>query len=117
MADFTPGPWAVVANLSGSENHKGFYIKSKKFVLAYDVIPVDEDGNEGRANAHLIAAAPDLYAALEAALPRLAHKFECGRVKPTAEWEDGGSWDFSGCNCEIRTVKAALAAARGERHV
>lgn len=65
MAKHTPGPWVYCTRLSGSENHKGYYIKSKKFVLAFEVIPVDSDGKEGKANARLIAAAPDMLAALE----------------------------------------------------
>ena len=64
-AAFTPGPWIVSSLLSGSENHRGFRIMSgdNSWALA-TVQPGDEDGNLGRANAHLIAAAPDLLAAL-----------------------------------------------------
>lgn len=68
---FTPGPWEYVPKLSGSENHKGFFIRAEKttrngkWSLA-EVQPGDEDGNLGEANARLIAAAPDLLAALVA---------------------------------------------------
>jgi hypothetical protein len=61
----TPGPWEFVAKLSGSENHKGFFIRAEKvtrngkWALA-EVQPGDEDGRLGEANARLIAAAPDL---------------------------------------------------------
>lgn len=63
MSSHTPGPWYYHALLSGSENHKGFRV-GDKFLIA-KVIPVDQDGAEGEANARLIAASPDLLKALE----------------------------------------------------
>jgi len=54
-----------VSKLTASENHRGFIIVARagraggKWALA-DVQPGDEDGNLGRANARLIAAAPEL---------------------------------------------------------
>lgn len=70
---------------------------------------------EARANAKFIVRAcnshADLLAALKAARTRLAHKLECGISLPASEWEKKGSWDFSGCNCEISIVDAAIARA------
>lgn len=69
-AKFSKGPWRVVTKLSASENHKGFSIYQSTtselglWALA-DIQPGDEDGELGRANAALIAAAPALYSALE----------------------------------------------------
>lgn len=65
---FTPGPWFSVTRLSGSENHHGFKICGNDGWALAEVMPVDEDGIEGKANAHLIAAAPELYEALETCL-------------------------------------------------
>jgi hypothetical protein len=71
-AKHTPGPWEFVPKLTASENHKGFFIRAQKatrdgkWALA-DVQPGDEDGRIGTANARLIAAAPDLLAALQVA--------------------------------------------------
>lgn len=62
----TPGPWIYSAKLSGSENHRGFGIRSTDGWALADVQPADEDGATGEANARLIAAAPDLLAALKA---------------------------------------------------
>ena len=65
----TPGPWEFVAKLTTSENHKGFLVRAEKatkngkWELA-EIQPGDEDGELGFANAALIAAAPDLLAAL-----------------------------------------------------
>ena len=63
----TPGPWVLDEKLSGSENHRGFDIWSdpKRHRVVGDVYPIDSDGIEGRANARLISAAPDLLAALQ----------------------------------------------------
>lgn len=65
-ARFTEGPWSFAARFAASENHRGFglFVKHGRLYLG-DIMPLDEDGEEGRANAHLIAAAPDLYEALE----------------------------------------------------
>lgn len=65
MAEHTPGPWEQYAKLTASENHKGFEVQdvaSQHWVAT--VGPRDMDGNEGEANARLIAAAPDLLEAL-----------------------------------------------------
>lgn len=59
----TPGPWTHYPFLSGSENHSGFGVNGNGFRLA-SAHPIDSDGNEGEANARLIAAAPELLMAL-----------------------------------------------------
>lgn len=64
----TPGPWKVSPLLSASENHRGFHIISPDGWRLAQVQPYDEDGVQGGANAQLIAAAPELLEALEAAL-------------------------------------------------
>lgn len=66
MSKHTQGPWIATAKLSASENHRGFRIMdgANTWALA-DVQPGDEDGEIGRANAHLIAAAPAMLEALE----------------------------------------------------
>lgn len=46
--------------------------------------------------------------ALEAALPRMTHRIQCYRCRPTEEWTQRGSASFDGCECEIRQVRAAL---------
>lgn len=64
---YTPGPWEQFAKLTASENHKGFDVQdvaSQHWIAT--VGPRDMDGIEGEANAHLIAAAPDLLEALMA---------------------------------------------------
>ena len=91
---FTPGPWllserAVIDNL-------GYRIHSctgepPRYGIIADVRPIDDDysGSERRANALLIAAAPDLHEAL------------CALVNNPAASD------------AIRTAKDALAKANG----
>lgn len=86
-ARFTPGPWAINPDEYGIE----FQIEGGDARLA-DVFDI-------RANAHLIAAAPDLYAALEALLEN--------NLGPQVD--DGGAWDSC---CDM--ARSALAKARGE---
>ena len=59
-----------------------------------------------RASAHA-----DLLAASKAALTRLAHPTKCATARPTEEWEEHGSWHFENCQCDIRTLEAAIAKA------
>lgn len=68
VSAFTPGPWEFFAKLTASENHRGFFIRSagNNYWALAEVQPADEDGKEGESNARLIAAAPELLAALKA---------------------------------------------------
>jgi hypothetical protein len=61
----TPGPWVTFANLSASENHKGFKLVDSDGYWLADISPRDEDGSEGGANAKLMAHATDLLDALQ----------------------------------------------------
>lgn len=65
MSKHTPGPWLTFANLSGSENHKGFKLVDGDGYWLADISPRDEDGIEGGANAKLMAHATDLLEALK----------------------------------------------------
>lgn len=82
-AGHTPGPMKVIEKLSGSENHRGFYIRSARGFILAEVSPLDFDGREGGANANLWAAAPQLLADLNEAvglLRRVEAWFAEGRV-------------------------------------
>ena len=89
---FTPGPWMVGGSLVGAGN---IIIRQQwdcDGVRSFDV---------AEANANLIAAAPDMYEALEAAI------LEYG--KPGGPWNvpaSPGTW--------IDKAKAAIVKARGE---
>ena len=73
-AKHTPGPWSTYTILQPSENHRGWEIAPKRGNRVAAVYPMcTEDGSdpseEAQANARLIAAAPDLLAALKMLLP------------------------------------------------
>ena len=63
-AGFTKGPWPVERTGDGKR-----YVVGNKLVEGYyevaEVYSDDCDPDEAKANAHLIAAAPDMYEALE----------------------------------------------------
>lgn len=86
MSKFTPGPWKVIKSIDQYNN------------VCWDVVSVDgghvtfEAEVVKKANAHLIAAAPDMYEALSNALKETREQF----------WPDFGE------------MEKALAKARGE---
>lgn len=86
---WTPGPWFAVQ----PENANGWWVVSTD-VDGYDTIDESGDGGFEEQTAHLIAAAPDLYEALDAVI-------------------DGRYWSMS--NNKLGAAKAALAKARGEK--
>lgn len=88
---FTPGPWseqAIAAALRAAHKHDGSWIEE----LGDGENMPDED------DAHLIAAAPEMYQALTLACAAVADVTHCGGDDCT--------------DCEVGT---ALRKARGER--
>ena len=96
MTKYTPGPW-VVAEYAGDvtmiEHHESTGYGFRQTLIAR-VLPVSEDA-EG--NAALLAAAPDMLAALELAAERLEIS--------NCEGEEGE---------HLATIRAAIAKARGD---
>lgn len=93
---FTPGPW--IAWFCGTVRSSWFEVKTADEKTRICKLKKELSG---AANAHLIAAAPDMYEALEAAI------LEYG--KPGGPWNvpsSPGTW--------IDKAKAALVKARGE---
>jgi hypothetical protein len=108
---FTPGPWRIAKR--GED--EAFYVverdePNEPSRHAYRVAHV-LDYNElqqNAANACLIAAAPDLYAALAALLPAVDDEIEQRKFS-------GNDEDWSGLERLSSAAHAALAAAKGER--
>jgi len=96
-AKFTPGPWAVYPGTDGNEicavdHSPGLPIRQ--------VICGPRRGENWIANAHLIAAAPDMYEALQDLIALAEHAMR-----------EAGDYDING---ELEDARAALAKARGE---
>lgn len=87
---WTPGPWAVKGD-RGIRGANGECVAS-----TYCAAPAED--------AHLIAAAPDLYVALEAVLGRYTDLVASG---------DAGHWDCED-ELEVKLARVTLAKARGE---
>jgi hypothetical protein len=61
MSKHTPGPWSVMRTPSGYDHIRG----PKGQRISHECSDLDDLGDEAKANATLIAAAPDLLAALK----------------------------------------------------
>lgn len=103
MPKWSPGPWFWCLEDEGGEHPMK--------TLAPGVLIIDDDGGGiwgdeiDRANAHLISAAPDLYAALETILDDA-----CSYICPSTGREGTPIPHSDRCNA----ARAALAKARGE---
>jgi|SRR5690554_2753947 len=106
--NWTPGPW-VIKHISDAPpcgivevaNHRYIYTEGRGF-------------DEAASNAHLIAAAPELYEALINALAKMERdteqiEWEWGFCRSMEELESDGA-----LGQEITKARAALAKARGE---
>ena len=94
--------WTVAPLLSGSENHRGYRIRDERSLWIADVTPLDPDGKLGAEIANKMAAAPDLYEALDDCVSLL-------------EAMVGTDADSEGAVTEqVRSARHALARARGE---
>lgn len=91
MTQFTPGPW-YINTLAGPTE-----IAASDPFVEIGVAYTDGQDDNGKANAHLISAAPDMYKALERLLAAYAVD------ESSEEWPD-----------EWRNCLAALKKARGE---
>ena len=102
MSDHTPGPWVVKGSKVWEEKH--FY-KARRGIVAEPSISW-RDSAEFEANARLIAAAPDLLAALKE-WDRLSLVIDSAVRRADPTYAD----DVLG---RIRAGRAAIAKARGE---
>lgn len=110
----TPGPWIIhkskftFAIQSSTEPHAGLICH----VYAKGDPSADEVGfsrpEEAQANAKLIAAAPDLLAALHLALESLE------RVAPPVRPEIPSYMQASWCSLSLDAIREALAKAEGK---
>ena len=99
---FTPGPWGVCKNRFGK-------ISSLRGVDICSLLKYGKKDGEAKANAHLIAAAPDMYAALVHIREIIAEGAKVGFNPTNGEWAEKL---FLSQQKSSRAVKKA----RGENH-
>jgi len=97
MTDYTPGPWRVATKGPGL---LGIYADAS----ASDLIAGIASADNQEANARLMAAAPDLLAALEVAL----NDFDTWGEVWQSDDDDGVNFPA------VNAIRAAIAKARGE---
>jgi hypothetical protein len=110
---FTKGPWDVAQQIDPQRDHDLEIRDSRGQVLAFVVIPDGGDvvsEEEAEANADIMGAAPDLYAALERCITHLEREITEGYR------HDGLCHDDAVLLAEqdVEEYRAALAKARGE---
>lgn len=98
-AQHTQGPWKVGAITSKGNN---IQIRAQKLNTEFEICPAVLGGwgtsvEENKYNAHLIAAAPDLLAALEQAITSM---------------QDSG---YSNDHVSVKSARAAIAKAKGQQ--
>lgn len=114
--NYTPRPWKVGRKEGDWQCiDGGMGTPHEHYKLAKVVVGIEGRAyGMGDANAHLIAAAPDLYEALAAEVSRRA------RTEGSAPYQCGSGYEIgdSECHCDDcglhRTSVEALAKARGE---
>jgi hypothetical protein len=94
----TKGPWIVVGTYVERHDGDGIY---SRIAACYDTMICEEHGGTALANARLIAAAPDLLAALKACLAPL-------------QQSQNKYGDISSASAFI-VARAALAKAEGNQ--
>ena len=112
---FTPGPWVV--DFGGTTGHIKSVAKNKSSntptVARYDIGIPGVSEAEQYANARLIAAAPELYGALDEAVKDLVAYQVNARMasKDDSRWEGVSEL----VQPAIDSCRSALAKARGEK--
>jgi|SRR5208282_3854823 len=97
MAKFTPGPWNLVNKFA--EDGDAYGDAEIHAPLRYPIVLLEICDEEARANAHLIAAAPEMYEALKACAVELRD------IEVMQE--------LGGCKSERHLAEAAIAKAEG----
>ena len=101
MSEFTKGEWKVTdEEVRGADIFYRIEVKDYGLIALVDATP---ESDEPKANARLIAAAPDLYEACQEGLA------ECERSKIL-----GATEDLAGLLDRIKRIEQALAKAEGK---
>lgn len=114
---FTPGPWIVADGWPG-EMEKKITTDDRDDSATVAICQMDVDfigpiGEEQEANARLIAAAPELYAAVENLIAAIT---PLHNAHFQIERECISDRDVEDAQAAVRDAELVLAKARGEHH-
>ena len=102
-AKHTPGPWEALVEKKSKYFPKGSaMVRTGEGRLAIDCNDSGDTKESSAANAYLIAAAPDLLAALEAALPFIDDAGDVAQFYPDSSATDA-------CRAAVQMARAAIA--------
>lgn len=111
-ATHTPGPWFVFAGREGIFNNCDVIVSAH--VEDAIVCAMGHDMPEIASNARLIAAAPELLAALKAVTEHMDRAGGDAYAMPECPWcKAGPDGDHHGSDCELVAARAAIAKAEG----
>jgi hypothetical protein len=110
-ARHTPGPWHKQVLSEGTDNEFVTVCSPEEFELICEINP-KSNYDRIHANADLIAAAPDLLAALNRAEAFIVSELDVRQTSYGSDGDDGGYIGEARSALEI--VRAAIAKARGK---
>ena len=121
MTQHTQEPWIVCEKLSGSENHKGYTIRTNDGWAIASVNPLDEDGVGGLANANRIVNCVQACAGMADPVKAIvALRAECDGWRERQIWHQqvlrptgGGNRQFEAAG-NTALIAATNAALGGE---
>ena len=104
---FTPGPWGVTKHNQG---HQGDGVMRVQHIVDADhcTVVYSVSGTNPEANANLIAAAPEMYEALEGAEGHIVSLYRS--INPHANTETGNR--MADTDAAVLGIRAALRKAR-----
>lgn len=97
MSDHTPGPWKIKSNGNGLTPS---IVTDDEFAATWEIARIkDVPAGAYKANASLIASAPDLLQALE-------------HILKSAEWQGGVTYKIK--DGDLEKARVAIAKAKGK---
>lgn len=103
----TPGPWRLHNSMAASDWERAVNTKGYQLIYVDPVNAVEVRGTDAEANAHLIAAAPELLAVVKQ-VGKLFEELTCESRKTKAR---ATNWEF--VNDTMVAASKAIAKAKG----
>lgn len=102
MSKHTPGPWAVMRTPSGYDHVRG----PNNQRISHEIQDCDVSQDEAQANAHLIAAAPEMLVTLVAVYKQIQYQYRSGTLT---------SNETSGLMGMMPLLNSTIKKAKGEQ--